>query len=104
MAIGHYRCSSNRAEVTDSDAIKTILSRYDTHNQVTLDNNRLTIQSPSDTLNVTRDGQGAQIMFLKELAPHLKTKLRVTNVRNPPRNPKESSCLIASPDGDVRKD
>lgn len=101
MATGHYSCSSNSAKIADENAVNAVLSKYDTHNQVSVDATHITVESPSDSMNVTVDGQGAVVPFLKELGPHLATQLRVTNVLEPPREQTQIFTLIASPDGTV---
>lgn len=101
MATGHYRCSSNSAELADKDVVDTILSKYDTHNQVSIHASHITVESPSDSINITRNGQGAVVPFLKELAPHLATQLCVNNVVEPPREQTQAFTLIVSPDGTV---
>ena len=103
MATGHYSCSSNRATVTDPTAVKAVLAEYNTHSQCSFNGSSIAFSSPSDSLNISEGGQGAQIAFLTELAPYLDEELRIRNEVNPPRESPREFVLVASPEGDVKR-
>lgn len=102
MATGSYSCSSNPVGVTDERAVEKLLAKYDHHRQVTLNDGRLLVKSPSDTLKVDGpDGHEAEQQFLEDLAPYLTGELVITNHMNPPRQPAYTGRWVVSPDEGV---